>query len=231
MCACGNKDEETTAEKLPTVPTTEVLDISNDELIRSVPKDYKGQGGVFQLGNDTLDTDVSISLYSVKLKCSDGQERQSWSLQKNVAYLSNEENKEHTDGVVSTTDNITMMSYVAARENATVGEIMDAVSSQEINKAEGGTFLVSDTVECKPNIFLTDYITSNESTQAETFYILTLLDEDTVQIYSISRTYDESSSDVDPTTAESSDLLKYFLASDDNRNVFCGIIQALLQKL
>ena len=60
-----------------------------------------------------------------KLKCSDGQERQSWSLQKNVAYLSNEENKEHTDGVVSTTDNITMMSYVAARENATVGEIMD----------------------------------------------------------------------------------------------------------
>ncbi len=76
---------------------------------------------------------------------------------------------------------------------ATVGEIMDAVSSQEINKAEGGTFLVSDTVECKPNIFLTDYITSNESTQAETFYILTLLDEDTVQIYSISRTYDESS--------------------------------------
>ena len=60
MCACGNKDEKTTAEKLPTVPTTEVLDISNDELIRSVPEDYKGQGGVFQLGNDTLDTDVSI---------------------------------------------------------------------------------------------------------------------------------------------------------------------------
>ncbi len=107
------------------MPTTEVLDISNDELIRSVPEDYKGQGGVFQLGNDTLDTDVSISLYSVKLKCSDGQERQSWSLQKNVAYLSNEENKEHTDGVVSTTDNITMMSMLLQEKMQRLAKIMD----------------------------------------------------------------------------------------------------------
>lgn len=232
MSACGNKQEEqpSSAEEEQT-PVVEILDVPEEELMRTVPEDYTGDGGVFQMASDTLDTDTTVMLYSAKLKCSDGVERESWSLEKNAVYLSNDEGKEHTDGIVSSSDNITLMSYVAARENASVGEIMDAITEQEAQKAEKGSFMVSDTVECKTNVFLTDYLISNEDNQSETFYILNVLDDNTVQVYAVTRTYDESAKDVDAATADTSDLVKYFLASSDSRDVFCGVVQALLKKM
>lgn len=231
MSACGNKQDEQASSTKEETPVVEILDVPEEELMRSVPEDYTGDGGVFQMASDTLDTDTTVMLYSAKLKCSDGVERVSWSLEKNAVYLSNEESKEHTDGIVSSSDNITLMSYVATREGATVGEIMDAITEQEAKKAENGSFMVSDTVECKTNVFLTDYLISDESNQSETFYILNILDDNTVQIYTVTRTYDESVKDIDAATADTSDLVKYFLASSDSRDVFCGVIQAILKKM
>lgn len=232
MSVCGNKqDEQTSPIEEEQTPIAEILNVPEEELIRSVPEDYNGDGGVFQMASDTLNTDTTVMLYSAKLKCSDGVERESWSLEKNAVYLSNEENKGHTDGIISSSDNITLMSYVATREGATVGEIMDAITEQEAKKAENGSFMVSDTVECKTNVFLTDYLVSDESNQSETFYILNILDDNTVQIYTVTRTYDESAKDIDAATADTSDLVKYFLASSDSRDVFCGVIQAILKKM
>lgn len=242
LSACslsGPEEKDQAAVNEPLEDRNAVIEVTENELVRTLPESMEGRGAVFQLQSDDISTETYIDLSKVALECSDGVDRTAWAISDDVGFLSNDEKKKTTDGVVSTADNLTLIGWVAARDNETVGTIMDNLSEKQAEKAEkDDSLMISDTVEIRPNVYLTDYVLTQKDMEVETFCILNILDSETVQIYLLSRTAEPNDEDADAEMSESSgsvdsgsDFLQSFISSDENRDIFCGVLQALLQKV
>lgn len=236
-CSLSSPKENTQTVNEPLEDRNAVIEVTENELVRTLPESMGDQGAIFQLQNEDIKTETYIELSQVALDCSDGVDRTAWALSDDVGFISSDENKETTDGVVSTSDNLTLIGWVAARDGETVGSIMDNISQEQADKAEeADSLMISDTVEIRPNVYLTDYILTQENMEVETFCVLNIIDSETVQIYLLSRTAEPEVEEAEEVEADDSansgaDFFKSFISSDENRDIFCGVLQALLQKL
>ena len=239
-CSLTGTEDSSTAQAVETLEDRPaVLEVTEDEFVRTLPESLEGRGAIFQLQNEDIATETYIDLSQALLHCSDGVDRTAWAISENAGFISNDaENQETTDGIVSTSDNLSLMGWVAARNGETIGTIMDSVSEQQAKEIDGdGSLMISDTVQVRPNVYLTDYISTGTDIKVETFCILNVLDDETVQMYLLSRTSDPQSNQASRSEEninsddEENSFLKSFISSDDNRDVFCGVLQSLLQKM
>lgn len=199
---------------------------TDDDLIRALPEN----GQKYELPEDVLNREVAITLYQATLHCSDGVNRTAMSLVESPTYLSGDEDKQTTDGILSATDNISLMSVIYASQGATLSEMLDAVVQMQISgSGDGVPVLVSDTINASDNLFLTGCITANGNVSTEAMLLLHVLDENTVQVYILSRNYEDAERDYDLSTTEG--LLKSFASSEESKDVFYNCLSSLVKAI
>lgn len=199
---------------------------TGDDLIRTLPKNAQK----YELPEDMLNREVAITLYQATLHCSDGVDRTAMSLVESPTYLSGDEDKQTTDGILSATDNISLMSVIYASQGAPLNEMLDAVVQMQITgSGNSAPVLVSDTIKAGDNLFLTGCVTANGNVSTEAMLLLHVLDENTVQIYILSRNYEDVEGDYDLSTTEG--LLRSFASSEESKDVFYNCLSSLVKAI
>lgn len=240
LCVCtallsmvGCKGERPVPDSLPD-RTESVIEIPDAWLKREIPQDYVGQGEHFALREEDYTSDSTAAVLPVILHCSDGAERQSYSITETPVYLLESVGDSKTaNGVFSTSDNITLMSQTGLLQENSIDTVLDElIARQAATTHKDSVFMVSDTLHPSPNVLLTSTICKEGAESLETFYVLQLLDRETVQVFILSRVSEK----MDLTAEEAAqmsieELTKYCLSSGDNRDVFCGMLQSLLTQL
>jgi len=198
---------------------------------RDIPDSYKGKGEVISLLTEQYASSSTVELSPITLHCSDGMDRQSYALSDAPIYLSEEkEGSKTANGACSTSGNITLLSQIGLLNGNSLEEILDGLVERQASTASpDSTFFVSNTVQTQPQMFLTQTIYTEGDSCLETFYVFELLDEQTVQLYILSRLYESSDLTEDEMAEMDQDaLVRWCFSSDENRDVYCGILQALL---
>ncbi len=179
-------------------------------------------------------SNTNAKVIPVTLHCSDGVDRSSYALNTSPIYLSEgAEGSQTANGVCSSESNLTLCGQVGLLEGNSIGTVLDELIRRQAEAAgEDSTFMVSNTLQAAPDLFLTNTLYTEDGQHIETFYVLDVLDKETVQLYTLSRTYQDSNlTEQQMQEMNIDELLKYCLSSDDNRQVYCGILQSLLQHI
>ncbi len=234
MLILGGCVQELPGQKQKYEKEQDIIEVSETTLARKIPSSFKGSGEIFNLKESDCFSASAVTLYPVTLHCSDGVDRQSYSLTTEPVYLS--ESKSGNDianGVCSSSSNLTLFSQVGLMEGNTMEDVLDGViERQAYSGSESSALMVSNTLRPSSNVFLTDVIYTEGEGCLETFYVLDMLDKETVQMYILSRTYEDmefSEAEIDDLGIDG--LMRYCMSSDENRDVFCGVLQALLAEL
>lgn len=229
MMLSGCNMQEPTAEINNDIAKVPYLDVTDDELIREIPEDQKDKCTSFTISASDIKSDTQISLVPVELHCSDGKDRIGWSVSEEIAFLSNNKGKETTDGFCAITENLSMISWIASLEGESIGSIMDAITLQQVKQlGQGSSMMISNTIVIGKNTYLTEYRSEAGKTYVETYCLLNVMDADVIQMYLVTRTYEAANQSVD---TDDQVVLKEFVASEANREMFQGVIKSLLGKL
>ena len=209
----------------PDSGTNYSIEYTSDDLIRELPENAQK----YELPEDLLDREGLTTLYLATLHCSDGVDRTAFSLVESPTYLSADEDKQTTDGIISAADNVSLMSVVYASQGASLGEMLDKAVQLQVDTAdEDSPALISDTEEVGDNIFLTGCVTIKDGVTTESAILLYVADENTVQVYVLNRTYEELEEE-DSSTVEG--LLKSYAASQESESVFYKCLKSLIQAI
>ncbi len=231
LCACGQKEG---IPKLANEIDWSLEEFEMSTFQRKIPYDYTGKGEIFDLQEDDYSSNSNPTLTPITLHCSDGIDRQSYALNEEPAYLSDgTEGSETANGACSSVSNLTLLSQVGLLEGNSIETILDELISRQVSDASSESiYMVSNTLRPSPNVFLTNTVFTEDNNCLETFYVLELLDKETVQLYILSRAYEDmdlTSEELE--TMDTDELMRYCLSSDENRAIYCGALQYLLAQL
>lgn len=231
---CGGAGQ---TDSQPQSDTASVVEIPSEWLKREAPEDVHGRVEPFILNQESYASTSTAAVSPILLHCSDGVARKSFSITEKPIYLSddaeNGEGEKTANGVFSKSDNITLAGQVGLLQGATVDVVLDElIKRQAATLREDSIFMFSNTLNPSPNVLLTSTICKEGKESIETFYVLQILDKETVQLFSLSRVSEEMDLTLEEAEQMSiEELTKYCLSSGDNRNVFCGMLQSLLSQL
>lgn len=218
----------------PTADNASIIEFEPSALVRKIPDGYAGEGSVFDLTADKYASSTSVELTPTTLHCSDGVDRQSYAISSEPVYLSEGgKGSDTANGLYSSVSNLTLVSQVGLLDGSSVEQVLDELINRQVaNAGENTAYMVSNTLKSAPNLLLTDTLYTEGNSSLETFYVLDLLDKEKVQLYILSRAYEDVELTEDDINAMDTDaLMKYCLSADENRDVFCGILQSLLAAL
>jgi len=214
--------------------TYKEIALSNEaELKQTMSIDFKGKNKVFDLTKKDYDSDVSAEVIPIPLTDSDGVDHTSYALHIFPTYLSKEtEGSKTVRGVYSSIGNLTLHNQIISLEGQSIRKILDEqIHQQTKNTGENSVLMISNTLQLSLNLFLTNTLYAEDSRCISTFYLIDVLDEEKIQLYTLTRTYENWNPANQKAIEMDFDKLKHCLFSDDKKIFDCAILDSLIGKL